>query len=315
MFRRWLSGFINNNREKISLLLKVLGATAIVVFIMAGIMRMNNKHDNNSIDQAQTVYKPRETIIEGGKVETQEYEEHSSYVETFVNYCSEGKVNEAYNMLSDECKGNLYKTVEEFKTKYCDKYFSTKKEYTLQSWVNNTNTVTYQMRIMEDMMYSGEYKSGEIYQDYITVTENNGETKISINGYIGQEEINKTSNIDGIEVIVKKRDKYMDYEEYTLEVTNYTENTIMMDSMERPAYSLVLVNTNNYDPVITNSISYIELMVDPQEKREMKIQFSKRYTSNVKVDYILFSNIVMDYSEFSKDKDNYSGFVKMKVEL
>ena len=44
-------------------------------------------------------------------------------LDTFVQYCNEGKINEAYNLLSDDCKAQMYTNVEDFKTRYYNHVF------------------------------------------------------------------------------------------------------------------------------------------------------------------------------------------------
>lgn len=313
MFRKWLSGFIGKNKDKMKLVLKIVLVAAFVLYVFYFILS-GSKNMSNNIDDGQTVYKPQETVISGSDLNEEKYKEDSNIVDVFVGYCNEGKVNEAYELLTDECKQNLYPKLEDFKQKYCDRYFATKKEYALQSWVKKGDTTTYQMRIMEDMLSSGKYQSGGTYQDYITIVEN--DNKVNINGYIGRREINRNSNVEGLDINVIKVDVYMDYEEYTIKVTNNTENVIMLDSMKNPTYTLRLLgNDNNNYSVRTNSISYTELMVNPEEEREMKIQFNKKYTSDSGIKNILFSQVVKNYNEFIQNQAEYNDFTTVKVEL
>ena len=50
-------------------------------------------------------------------------------LDEFINYCNDNKVNEAYNLLSEDCKNQLYPTVEQFKENYYKYIFNINKWY------------------------------------------------------------------------------------------------------------------------------------------------------------------------------------------
>ncbi len=317
MFRRWLSDFITKNKEKIEQVIKVCLVAGLVIFMVYLFFANRGKENNNSSSsQKQDLYEPQETIISGSDISDEQYEENSNIVNTFIQYCNEGKVNEAYSLLTNECKENLYHNVEDFQEEYCNRYFNTKKSFNLQAWIKKDNCTTYQIRILDDILSSGKYEGGNVYQDYITIVKDGDNEKININGYIGKESINKTAEKDGIIINVLEVNRYMNFEEYTIEVTNNTENVIILDSMKNPTSTLVLVSNNNSGySVILNSISYIELIVNPKENRQMKIQFNKKYSSETDVNKIIFSEVAKNYNEFIKDKTNYNDFTTIEVNL
>lgn len=317
MFRKWLSGYYRRNKEKIELLMKVLIIVAFVVFIMSFIFRnSSNKETNINEDTSQTIYKPKETIISGSNVKEEKYEEDSNTVKEFVDYCNNGKVQEAYNLLTEECKENIYPTLEKFKQKYCDIYFSEKREYSLQAWVNDGIHTTYQMRITNDILSTGAYEDGKAYQDYITIVDDGENKKININSYIGRNEIYKTTELEGINIVAERVDVYADFEEYTIEVTNNTDNTIMLDSMQSPAYTLrVLAGDDKTYAVRINSINYSKLLINPGETRKIKIEFSKKYGNSSASQQIMFSKVVKNYNEFINNKTEYNDFMEIKVKV
>ena len=314
MFRRWLSNFLNKNKEKIEIIVKILIIVAIVVFVMY--IYFSNGNTNISTQSKTEIYKPQETITSGSTISEEKYQEDSNLVDIFIGYCNEKKVEDAYNLLTEDCKNNLYPTVEDFKLKYCDRYFAEKKEYSLQSWSTKGEYDVYQIRIINNMMATGKYDDEGAYQDYITIVSDGDNKKININGFIYTKEINKNTNTNELKIDVKKVDVYMDYEEYTLEVTNNTENIIMLDSMRSPASTLGLeLEDGNIRSVNTNSISFIELMLNPGETRSITIQFVKKYTTSVNSMDIVFSNVVKNYNEFTKNRETYTDFIEVKVEV
>lgn len=317
MFRKWLSGYYRRNKEKIELLMKALIIVAFVVFIMFFIFRnSSNKETNINEDTSQTIYKPKETIISGSNVKEEKYEEDSNIVKEFVDYCNNGKVQEAYNLLTDECKENIYPTLEKFKQKYCDTYFLEKREYSLQAWVNDGSHTTYQMRITNDILSTGTYEDGKAYQDYITIVDDGENKRININSYIGRNEIYKTTELEGINIVAERVDIYADFEEYTIELTNNTDNTIMLDSMQSPAYTLRLSSDDGKTYAVRiNSINYSKLLVNPGETRKIKIEFSKKYGNSSASQQIMFSKVVKNYNEFINNKTEYNDFMEIKVKV
>lgn len=317
MFRKWLSGYYRRNKEKIELLMKVLVIVAFVVFIMSFIFKnSSNKQTNINEDISQTTYKPKETIISGSDIKEERYEEDSNIIKLFVEYCNNGNVQEAYNILTDECKENLYPTLDKFKQKYCDRYFSEKREYSLQSWVNNGIYTTYQMRITNDILSTGIYQDGEAYQDYITIVNNGESEKININGYVGRNQIYKTTELEEINVVAERVDIYAEYEEYTIEVTNNTNNIIMLDSMQNPAYTLRISSDGDKNYAVRlNSINYSKLLVNPGETRKIKMEFSKKYGNSSVSKQIVFSKVVKNYNEFINNKSEYNDFTEIKVKV
>lgn len=315
MLRRWFSGFIRNNKEKIEKIIKAVALIGVAFFIIYSIVLSLTK--NNSITKKTgEIYAPTETIISGSNINEEEYEEDSNLVDTFINYCNEKKVNEAYQLLTDECKENLYTTLEDFQKNYCNKYFDKKRTYSLQSWINTGNYTTYQIRITDDILSTGDYTNSEKYQDYITIVDNNGNKKLNINGYIGREEINKVTDINGISIKVCNVERYMDYEKYFLEITNNTNNTLLLNDMQNVRHNLTL-NTSEDDsyPVNINSINEIKLMVLSGQTKQIKINFTKKYTLNKDSKYIKFSNVILNYDEFITDKVQYNNFTEIKVQL
>lgn len=315
MFRRWISEFYRKYKNKIELLGKVIFATFIGIAMFYLLIKNGAREKGVTENKEQTIYKPQETVISGSNITEQKYKEDSNVVDNFVKYCNEGNIDEAYNLLTNECKENLYPKLEDFKLKYCDRYFKTKRDYNLQSWIKNGDIVIYQMRITEDMLSTGKYQS-DAYQDYITVVNTENGQKLNINGYVCRKEINKSIRQEGLEINVIRVDVYMDYEEYTIKVINNTSKVIMLDSMKNSAYTLRLKsNSNTYYSSRASSLSYTKLIVNPQENRKMEIQFNKKYTMDSSIKSIIFSQIVRDYTKFIKNQTEYIDFVSIQVDL
>lgn len=315
MFRRWLSGFISKNKEKFGQVFK-LGFIAILIAMVALGAIKDRDEKLTDEEKLQTTYKPRETIAKGDKIKKEEYKVHTNVVNQFVDFCNEGKVQEAYNLLTYDCKENLYPTVEKFKEFYCDTYFNQKKTYNLQSWVNKGDKVTYQMRITNDILDAGEYNPDSTYQDYITLVEEEGIKKVCINGFVEQKQINKETVTNEFKVNITKKEVYMDFVEYSMKVTNLTNNVVLLDDMQVTTYSLRLASDNEYTyrPRM-NTINYTELLINPGETRKIEIGFNKDYTIDSEDKLIVFARVIKNYKEYIKGIQTYNDFTSIKADV
>ena len=59
-------------------------------------------------------------------------------IDNFIEYCNNGNVKEAYDLLSSDCKESKYPNVDIFTNNYYNKIFETSKTYTVQAWISDT---------------------------------------------------------------------------------------------------------------------------------------------------------------------------------
>ena len=98
------------------------------------------KKSNNAIISDQS-------LTSGKQLSGERLKNDSEIINKFLNYCNEGNLNEAYNILTDECKEEMYPTIDDFKKIYYDNTFGEKKKsYTIENWMEDT----YQVNITED---------------------------------------------------------------------------------------------------------------------------------------------------------------------
>lgn len=316
MFRRWLSGFIKNNKEKIKVVLKILLVVALILIALRVLFSVLNNQENNVTYEAPDTYEPTHSVITSSTVEQEEYEEDDNIVDTFIGFCNDGDAESAYNLLTDNCKKVLYPTLEEFSEKYCEKYFTEKRDYNLQAWVDNGNYTTYRLRITDDMLSTGNYDDSEKYQDYITIVNNNGEKKININSFIDTNEINKTTEKDGISIKVNSVNTFVDHQEYTLEIVNNTSNIIMLDDMKNPNKTIRVSSRDGFDyGVKINSVNPIKLRLVSGQTKIIDLNFEKKYTSGGQAQYINFTKVINNYDEYVANEEAYQGFTEMNVAL
>ncbi len=98
-------------------------------------------------------------------------------IRQFIEFCEQGDNMQAYNMLSNQCKKELYPTINEFKDQYIYKVFNTKKDIE----INYQQDETYQVIFYEDMLESGKIDGRNSMTDYYEVQQEVIDKKIYVN--------------------------------------------------------------------------------------------------------------------------------------
>lgn len=124
------------------LLLIIFGAFCIIRVISKFIA--NNNYINNTYEN-ELVSKTNEL--------TKLNEEDKKIISKFIEYCNVGNVSEAYNMLSDKCKTEVYYSEDIFKNEYIGKSFRIK---IVKYEVGFLNDDTYKVDLTQNMLETGK---------------------------------------------------------------------------------------------------------------------------------------------------------------
>lgn len=216
------------SRYKILAIIFAIILILCVIRLLNNLAKEQNRNNDNTQTKVQTSYKPQETVIMGGDVAKTKQEEVEKIMDEFINLCNTKQIEKAYNLLTEECKKEVFaSSIQNFQKDFVEKIFATSKTYNMQSWINGENP-TYKVRILEDVMSTG--KTGETIEDYYTIVKKDNIYKLNINSYVGRKEINKKTYKDDITIEVLSKDTNMEYETYKIKVQNNTKNTIILDT-------------------------------------------------------------------------------------
>ena len=313
--------YFNQNTKSI---LKVIG---IIVFIIIIIQLLNSMAKvsveeqrkqaiNNEIASTnQNTSSYSKSIISDQEIEEDTYKEHSNIIENFINYCNNGDVQNAYNLLSNDCKEEMFPTLEYFKNNYYSRVFNSNKSFSVQNWSNST----YKVRIKEinNMLSTGKVSNNEAIEDYYTVVYSDGEYKLNINNYIGKEVINAESEYENIKINVISKSTYIDYEIYNINVENKTENDILLDTKENTQSMYIKdskdVKYSSYSHEIIDS----SLIVQSGGNRNLAIKYTNSFSINREIKYLGFSDVILDYYKYkdTSNKTQYKDRLKIEVEI
>lgn len=306
-----LMRFIRQNRKQI------IKVALIVAFLILMLQLLNYFAANQTSDYSNSksdIYNTSngtiisdKSAVSGGSISTSEINKVNNKIDEFVKYCNEHNTEEAYNMLSDSCKEELYPDVNDFNSNYYEPLFKEeKRNYSIENWTGNT----YIVKFTEDLLATGKAANNSTYQDYITIVEENGQTKLNINKYIGREEINKKSSSDNIEAVVLYREKYMDYEVYKMQITNNTGSTILLDQLTKTDGIYLKDNNDTKHIAYSNEIIKDDLQIYNGHTNTIKIKFDNPYIVGRKIKSLCFSKIVLNY-----DVNNYAAYTTIKFSI
>lgn len=146
--------------------------TVLLIIFVYSLIRIADNAYKKEISESDLNQDEKVSIVSSDAQET---------IEDFLNLCSNGKYEEAYTYLSDDCKLNVYPSLESFVNNYCTK---NKIKGTVYSIKKDKTTSVYRYKIEFDNSLSTGKKTTNKNTDYYTVvTDENGKYKININGY------------------------------------------------------------------------------------------------------------------------------------
>lgn len=321
MFKNFVNknsyGIYKKIKSKINIILFFVLAILFMWILISAILGDGKEEENTTVGN-QSSYKPAEAVIDGEDVDETVYEKEESIINTFVDYCNQGKITEAYNMLSSDCKEALYPDQQSFENNYYKNIFTEKRTCNLQAWINDDNYTTYRVRYIGDIMSTGDYENSNKYQDYITIvtTEDNAKY-LSISSYISKERFDNIQiEAEELSIQVKYVEKYINYVDYTFEVKNKSDKIILLDStknISKTAY--IITNDDKTRTCDSTSINMLDLKVDPNNTENITLRYNKVAGSNDEDKEIHFTNIVKDYDLYVQNRNDYNDFLELMIKL
>lgn len=315
MIRLRINNFIRKHKDKIKDLGQKLLMVAMGIFIAIIILSVISNFDGGMTDDdIANVYKPTQTIIKGLDVSKEQFEKDSNLVNTFLNFCNNKEVEQAYNLISDECKKEKYPTIEEFKKYYYNDIFDKKRECNLQAWISESNYIVYKVRYTNNMLATGTYDENNVYEDYITLNRKNNTEKISIGSFIDSEEYNIVTKNDLIEATVVEKKRYISDEEYTIYVKNITDKTILLDNLKSNRTIWLLGKGTQYAPY-HNKLFVSNLKIEPGETQRIVMKFMKNLSSDTKSKKIQFARVIKDYAAYVENQNEYTDMTEIEIKV
>ena len=310
--------YYNQNRKQIWITIIIIVFVFFIVQVLNELSKQQNEKDKQENNQNKETTsnnvvsydKESKSIISQNDILGQNKNEFGKLIDEFFTYCINHKPKEAYELLSNDTKSNIYESEVIFEKLYYSDKFEGDKKYSFQAWLNDNNRYTYQVKIYEDMLSTGNANNSYI-EDYVTVVNENDKYVLNINGYIGKEQINMTQEKDNILLRVTNKYVYKDYEIFEIIVKNNTNNKILIDTRKEKGTIYLTDNKGNKFYALLNENSESDLLIDSNKIKNIKIKFNIVQREEMKVKSINFNDIVTNYEGniSGEDKNNISEIV------
>lgn len=271
--------FFKRNKSKIIIIFIIW----LVIFIINLILK-NWKTPVTPI----TTYQPHTAVLSDAKVPEKLQTPIENLIDVYIRCCNHKEYEKAYSLLSDDCKNNLYKNIDEFKL-YIDNVFDGEKVYYIQNYSNIDDIYIYEVNILDDILATGLTGSEEleVYSEKFVIKDNNGKLTLSIREYIGSNENYQVYEDEYIKVEIQEMTQSYEYQTYKLKLTNRTDNIIVLaDFFEKDEIVLELENQNRQ---ITNL--YNSIYLDAYKSEQTEFKFVKFVDEKDKVKSMVFNNV------------------------
>lgn len=294
-FRR----FYNQNRKNIGWVIIIIAFFLVLLYGLNYFFKEKSKQDleseqniNTKINETDQIkITASESPITGERNE----KDKTQIIIDFLDKCNNGYIEDAYSMLTEECKEELYSSLSDFKIYYCGNFFNEPRAtFEVENWFGGT----YKVNIVPDMLATGKKNNNKVKQDYITVIKTDNVYKLNVNNYIKRINVKSESNQKGITIRVNYKDIYMDYEKYNITVKNNSVKNIFLDT-KKNVTSMYIEDKNGIKyPAATNEIEKEDLKFIAGEERTMNIKYYSKYISTKSTNRLIFSNVILDSDKY-----------------
>lgn len=309
--------FYNQNRIKIFIFIFAVVFVFVIIQLLNSIEAEKVAYKNNNTEINKTQEKKYEeeskSIISGKDVDDIYKEDFGKLIDSFLSYCKNHEPEKAYELLSTDCKNILYPTFEFFKEGYYEKRFLGDKMYSFQSWTSN-DTYIYLVKVFENILSSANINADYI-QDYISIVEEGNNYKLNINNYLGNISFNTKTVEEDIEIKVETAQIYMDYQLYTIKITNNSQNHLLLDTQNKTNSIYIREdNDSKFEAAIYEKLEE-DLIVNANQTKTIEFKFYDSYREGINVTELVFSDIVKDYNKYLQNKENYKERIEISIDL
>lgn len=294
---RKLRIFYHSNKAKVWFTIGIIIFIYIIIRFWNAEIKIDNdkareEAANNSINNStvQTGPSTNTAVLSGTAVSDNTLKKDTEVIKQFIEACNAKNIDEAYSLLSEDCKNELYKTEGAFDNDYVKQIFNQNRSYDIQAWVTSTDAITYKIKYLDDIMATG-VTNEEYIEEYITVIKEENDKKLNLSQFIKKDNINRIIKKGDLEVNIINRYIYNEYEEYELKFTNKGEKTINLDTKDKTD-SVYIKDKNSvkYD-WFGNEVPDEYLTLNESESRTFRIKFNKVYSLNKNDSKIYFTDV------------------------
>lgn len=315
-----LRHFYYQNKEKIWKVVLIIAFLLGIIYFINNSYEKENNSNNIPAMKEQDIYSDNEnktyisdkSAISGSTITETEVNQINNTINKFLEYCKSGNAQEAYNMISADCKEEEYKSLEKFQEKYLKEKFSKDAIYQIEKWINKT----YKISISEDLLATGNVNTSKRIE-YITIVDENNEEKLNINSYIGSKELNKEAIQNEVKITAISKKTYMDYEVYDFIVENLSNKTIKVNSLQKAGTMYLEDSNGGTHNAYGHEIFEDELELKSKNKFNISIKYAHVYSGKTRIEKIVFEDIILDYIKYKKteNKEEFEEICNLIIDL
>lgn len=294
-FRLKVVHFFRKNKKIIFVVIIVW----LVIFLFNQLLKLYEPQ--TPVDNS---YEPHVSVMNSSEEVPEEMQTPiEDLIKKYVEHCNNNEFEEAYNMLSKDCRKYSFDyNIENFR-----KYVMTKmpipKLYDIQSYSILNDKYIYLVRYTDDFLATGLTNTEYSYTEEKMVFSKleDGTIEMAVGGFYGVEDVKTVAENDYIKIDIQKRISKYDTEEYIVKLTNRTKDVVVIaDGLSEDEVSLQLPkeyrNIELEEPIILYG----------SESKEFKLVFPKYVDDGDSSIAINFNNIrvLNDYygSNASREK-------------
>ena len=297
--------FRNNKR-------KVIFVT-IIIWLMIIIINQILKNQKPKIGDPFTTYTPHISVINGSDEVPEKYQKPiENKVQTYLDYCNNKQYEEAYSMITTECKNLNYPTLSEFKG-YVDAIFGDEKKiFNIQCYSIVGNKYIYNVRILNDILATGTTDGYSYYEEKYTLMPEGNDMKLSIANFIGEEYPNIGVEDEYMNIKITRKCIDYDQEIYTVQVENKTNHYLVLSDNYQTGEIVMDYGAAKRSPT---NMALPLFFVNPNSTITKDIVFSKYYDDTTIEALKLYFNDIRVFREYDWEtgttQDNINNAVKI----
>lgn len=251
------------------------GLKVLIVFIVWLIIFIVNQYLKSQPQQISSTntYTPDEAIMdENGNVPTRYRSEIKDVIQQYFDYCKTKQYVYAFNLLTADCQEFIYDNSLYRFSEYISERINENKIYYLQNYSNINETYIYDFFVSDDLEATGGTEGFRETKEKIALKKENGEWRISNQGYIGRETLNSTQEDENMKVKVTSKNISYQKEAYDLSITNKADKYILIS--DGTYTDSVTLNLGDQKRNATNTAS-TTFLVSPNSTKTFTFVFDK----------------------------------------
>lgn len=291
----------------------------LVAWIIIFIINMIIKNKPEQINPPMVTYTPHIPVMDSDAEVPEKYQEPiESLIDEYFRYCNNGEYEKAYNLITDDCKKNVYPTLEQF-TGYIDAVFQGKhKIYNIQSYSIVDNKYIYNIRILDDILANGTTDGYYYYEEKFIMIEDDGKVKLSIGEFVESKDLGLLAEEENMAIEISNVSIDYDTIEYTIRITNKTDKYIVIaDNTQSNEITLDLGDQTR----VPNDMEAMYFFIRPNSVKTQTIAFNKFYDDGMTPQKLTFGviRILNDYDPYEgttqEELDNAVRLYGLQIKL